>query len=171
MGVRSEILDGLAEILWAEGWMMHVEEHGCESLRGEITEIMPPIPKDARTFADEWAAAVEKANGKTLGELYDAAVDANDREHRGTPSPEAFGNSLASMIEGSGSSWFDDNAEFDLEVPDHSAGMEVGELAHLAGSRCQAAWENPACWQCGAFSRPGSKKCSNCGAKPDTDKR
>jgi hypothetical protein len=67
------------------------------------------------------------------------------------------------MIEGAGPSWFDYNAKFDLEVPDHAGGGEVADLMYLAGSKCKAAWENPPCEECGAFSRPGKTKCSNCG--------
>lgn len=169
MSIRQDIVDGIAEILWGEGWSNHVEEHGCERLGGgvDITDVMPPIPKDARDIAEKWAKDVEKANGgKKLDDLYEEAMAANEREGKGSSrhsSPEAFGNSLAFMIEGAGASWFDYNAEFDLEVPDHSAGGEVADLMYLAGSKCKAAWENPPCEECGAFSRPGKTKCSNCG--------
>jgi hypothetical protein len=168
MSIRSDIVDGIAEILWAEGWMNHVEEHGCERIGGvDIIDVMPPIPKDARDYAEKWASEVEKMNGKKLDALYEEAMEANVREGGEAggrrSSPEAFGNNLAYMIQGSGSSWFDYNAEFDLEYPDHSAGSEIPDLMYLAGSKCKAAWENPPCEECGAFSRPGKTKCSNCG--------
>jgi hypothetical protein len=174
MSVRSEIVNGIAEILWAEGWSNHIEEHGCERLGGgtDITEAMPPIPIDANDFAEKWAGEVEQMNGKSLSELYEEAEKANEREGKGSSrrsSPTAFGNKLAFMIEGAGVSWFDDNAEFDLEVPDHAGGGEVFELMHYAGSRCEAAWENPACWRCGTFNPPSTKKCANCGALSDQE--
>jgi hypothetical protein len=163
MSLRAEIVDGIAETLWADGWFNHVEEHGC----GHASDL-PPIPKDARDFATKWAKDVEQDNGKSLDALYDEAMAANEREDKGGPSdvhssPIAFGNLLAHMMMGAGVSWFDYNADFDLEVPRHEGGSEVADLMYLAGSRCKAAWENPPCTECGAFSRPGSRKCSNCG--------
>jgi hypothetical protein len=172
MSVRSEIVEGIAEILWAEGWSNHVEEHGCKNLSGqEITGIMPPIPKDAYEYAEKWARETEKMNGKSLGELYDEAMEANEREHTRSrrTSPRDFGNSLTFMIEGAGVSWFDDNAEFDLEVPDHVGGEATSDLMFLAGSTCEAAWENPACPECGAFNQPGDTKCRNCGESLEKD--
>jgi hypothetical protein len=157
----------MAEILWAEGWSMHVEEHGCERLAGmDITEVMPPIPKDARDIAEKWAKEIELRNKKKLEELYQEAMEANEREGKEESrrsSETTFGNNLAFMVEGSGASWFDYNAEFDLDVPDHSAGGETSDLMYLAGSKCKAAWENPACTECGAFNRSDDEKCRNCG--------
>lgn len=172
MSLRSEIVDGIAEILWGDGWSRHVEDHGCERLGGRhIEDIMPPIPTEAHDFAAQWAKDVEQDNGKKLDALYEEALDANEHEGVGgtmndvRSSPIAFGNSLAYMMMGAGLSWFDNNADFDLEVPRHEGGSEVSDLMYLAGSRCKAAWENPACSECGAFNRPGSRKCSNCGEK------
>jgi hypothetical protein len=164
MSYRSEIVDGIAETLWDDGWFNHVEEHGCGR-----AEDPPPIPKDARDFATQWAKDVEQSNGKKLDDLYEEALEANARENKGGgaddvhSSPIAFGNLLAHMMMGAGISWFDFNADFDLEVPRHDGGSEVADLMYLAGSRCKAAWDNPACTECGAFSRPGARKCSNCG--------
>jgi hypothetical protein len=166
MSRRSEIVDGIAELLWADGWMMHVEEHGCERIAGQnIMDIMPPIPKDARDFAEKWAKDVEKDNGKKLDKIYEEALEANVRERKRGRSddPVTFGNYLAHMMMGAGVSWFDDNAEFDLEIPRHEGSGETSDLSYLAGSKCKAAWENPPCTECGAFSRVGSRKCSNCG--------
>jgi hypothetical protein len=164
MSRRSEIVEGIAEILWADGWMMHVEEHGCERIAGQnIMDIMPPIPKDARDFAEKWAKDVEKDNGKKLETIYEEAREANEREGKSTHSPVTFGNYLAYMMQGAGVSWFDDNAEFDLEVPRHEGGSETSDLMYFAGSKCKAAWDNPPCAECGAFNRSGERKCSNCG--------
>ena len=107
--------------------MDHVEEHGCERIAGrEITDVMPSIPKLAREYAAAWAVDVEKKNGKMLDALYEEAIAANREEGLGkrpsVSSPEAFGNSLAFMMMGSGVSWFDSNAEFDLEIPGHEGG-------------------------------------------------
>ena len=177
MSTRSEIVEGVAEILWAEGWILHVEEHGCENVSGrDILDVMPKIPKEAYEFADKWVKDVEKGNGEKVDALYEKAIEANVAEgRRGTEnlvrsSPIAFGQDLAHMMMGAGVSWFDDNAEFDLEVPRHEGGSEIYDLMYLAGSKCKAAWENPPCPECGAFNRANSKKCANCGEKlPEED--
>jgi len=173
MSLRSEIVDAMASLIWADAWSNHVEEHGCERLGGRsIEDIMPRVPEEAHTYAEKWAKAIEKRNGRKLDELYEEALAANERENEGSPtrsSPEAFGHSLAYMAMGAGPSWFDDNAEFVLddrpfEVPDVGVGGEaLVQLMEIAGGRCKAAWNNPACPECGAFSRPGKTKCSNCG--------
>lgn len=172
MSVRSEIVDGIAEILWGSAWAGHVEEHDCENLSGvQIEEVMPPIPKDAHKYARDWADGVEKANKKKLDSLYDEAMEANEREGQGggpQSSPTAFGNDLAYMIMGAGVTWFDHNAEFDLEVPS-SSGSEEHDLMYLAGSKCKAAWENPPCSECGGFNRPDALECEHCGAGIDEE--
>lgn len=170
MSVRSEIIDGMAENLWATGWFQHVEEHGCERLSGRnIIDIMPPIPKDARAIADTWATEVEKKNGKSLDKLYAEAMAANKREGiraSNNSTENAFGHDLVYMITGAGADWFDDNAKFPLKTPSHESPWD---LQALAGERCKKAWDNPPCKECGAFSRDHEKTCSNCGEARDDD--
>jgi len=169
MSLRDEIVDGMAENLWANAWARHVDEHRCYDLRGaEVTEHMPPVPKEADAVAEKWAKEIERRNKASLVQLYDRAMSANVSEgieigRRSTP--DAFGWSLAYMASGAGVSWFDDNAEFDLDVPDHSSGGDEADLMFLAGERCEMAEENPPCPECGAFNEPRARKCANCGEK------
>lgn len=166
MSLRSEIVDGMADNLWEEARSMHVEEHSCSRSGGTASM---SIPDKAYEFAEKWAKDVEQANGKNLGEIYEEALETNEREREGggendvRSSPTAFGVDLVHMMTGAGVSWFDSNAEFDLKVPNHESGGEILDLMYLVGSRCKAAWDNPPCPECGAFSREGAPKCSNCG--------
>lgn len=123
----SEIVEGMAEIFWGDGWATHAEEHRCANISGEeITEIMPQIPARIYAFCERVMGKIEQANGTNEFALLYAALTADGKN----PSElfeknrdefdrlaNEFGNGLAYMAMGSGVSWFDDHEKFDLEVP------------------------------------------------------
>lgn len=136
MSLRSEIVAGMAEIMWADEWASHVEEHRCASLSGQqILDIMPPVPAEAKRMASDLAKKFESANGASLTTLYGRALAADNeaggpRRHN---SPEHFGSDLALQATGNGVSWFDDHAEFPLKFPR----FEASELLFIAEKRCK----------------------------------
>jgi hypothetical protein len=170
MSVRAEIVDGMAEILWATAWADHAEEHGCANLSGqEITNIMPRVPREADAVAERWARKIEASNGTSLDQLYKEAMQADAKEGKKArgreSSPESFGNDLAFQAMGSGVSWFDDHAAFSLKVPDLGSGSDTVDLKILAEDGCDEKESNPPCKECGSFNREGKKSCANCGEK------
>jgi len=134
--VFYEALEGAASSLWASAWADHAEQHGCSSLSGvEITDVMPSIPEQAYEAAKRCLESIERANGKPIDELYQMAIEADEEEgvhpnsHEG---PESFGSDLAMQWMGHGVSWFDDHAEFPLEIP-HG---DPSELYFVADETC-----------------------------------
>lgn len=121
------IMDGAARILWGMSWASVQEESGRAHLLAgrEITEIMPAVPLAAVTDAARMIGMIEQANGAGSHTLLNRAAmaDAKGDEHRAqelfrdTAYEVRFGECLAFMVTGNGVSWFDDHAEFDLNVP------------------------------------------------------
>ena len=146
MGIKTEsivtesedtplgILEGMASALWASSWADHAEEHGCTSMSGQrIEDIMPPIPEEAYVLAKKCADSIEAANGKSLAELFDDAVKADEADGLDSSgADESFGSDLAMQWMGHGVSWFDDHAEFPIKIP-HG---EAYELQMLADETC-----------------------------------
>jgi hypothetical protein len=165
MSVRSEILEGMAEILWASAWASHAEEHGCVNLSGQrIEHIMPTIPARARTIVKGWASKIESANGVSLDNLFARAVAADKAKGKGQPGPEEFGNALAFEGMGSGVSWDDDHADFPRKIPSlGNAGGDELDLMDIAAKGCPDKKSNPPCKGCGSYNREGRAKCANCG--------
>lgn len=146
MGIKTEsivteseetplgILEGMASALWASSWADHAEEHGCTSMSGQrIEDIMPPIPEEAYVLAKKCADSIEAANGKSLSELFDDAVKADEADGLDSSgADESFGSDLAMQWMGHGVSWFDDHAEFPIKIP-HGSG---DELYFVADNTC-----------------------------------
>lgn len=146
MGIKTEslvteseetplgILEGMASALWASSWADHAEEHGCTSMSGQrIEDIMPPIPEEAYILAKKCADSIAAANGKSLSELFDDAVKADEADGvDSSDADESFGSDLAMQWMGHGVSWFDDHAEFPIKIP-HG---EAYELQMLADETC-----------------------------------
>lgn len=140
MSTRSEIVAGMAEIMWASEWSSHAEEHGCVSLSGrQILDIMPPVPAEAKKLASNLAKAFESKNGVPLTTLYAQALAADEAEGKGGrrhSGPEHFGSDLALQDMGHGVSWFDDHAEFPLKFPRY-AEHNTYDLMFIAEKRCK----------------------------------
>lgn len=147
--MRSDIVSGMADILWGSAWADAMEEigRGRELSGREITSIMPATPASAYRGAELIARSIEQANGQTLEELYRRALradaDDNGGRHRHEDA-ERFGGDLAHMSMGSGVSWFDDHAKFPLKVP-HTGESVEDELRMVARDREEGVWlmENP----------------------------
>jgi hypothetical protein len=160
------IVEGMASTLWGSAWANHAEEHRCANLSGmEITEIMPEIPPEAYAIAKRFIKDIEKANGKSIDELLEDAIEADVAEQSDLSKWKSnvelayeFGSDLAFMVTGAGVSWFDDHAEFPLEVPYH----EESELQILADEQCEDEGRPQA--ECGHYCDPGKRKCPECGS-------
>ena len=158
MSIRSEIVDGMAVILWGSAWADHAEEHRCTSTSGRhIEDIMPPIPSKAKQTASEIAKKYESLNHMSLEKIYAVALAA-DGGGVGDVSPERFGGDLAWMAMGAGVSWFDDHEEFPLKEPH----FENYELRFYADEKCKDDGL-PACKECGQYNGESRTKCENCG--------
>lgn len=138
---RARTVDGIATILWACAWADHMEENRCRSLAGcKIEDEMLPIPQEARDLAEDIARDIEKANDACLPRLLTRANIADHRagkSHNGCNDAARFGECLAFMATGHGVSWFDDHAEFPLEIPDWGSGHEVCDLQDHAFDTCE----------------------------------
>lgn len=119
-GHRAEIVAGMAKGMYSSAWADDQEEthrssgkKGLSPLSGqEITKIAPAPSGSAKNAAEELAKKYEKANGKSLDELY---ADAEKADGGHTDEPEKFGHYLAMMALGHGVSWFDDHKKFPLK--------------------------------------------------------
>lgn len=85
---------------------------GCE-----LTDVAPETTLDARLMAARIIGMIEQVNQSNVILLFDRAEKANKKEGIPAPDPYKFGSDLAFMAMGHGVSWFDDNAEFEMEVP------------------------------------------------------
>jgi hypothetical protein len=107
---------------WVEG-MSKAERkaHGDVpvSLQGvDWDEDAPGTPDAAEQAARELAELYEAENGVSLDVLWDRALTADgitDPDERVGADESVFGRYLAHMAVGSGISWFDDHAQFDLK--------------------------------------------------------
>lgn len=156
--MTSDIEAGMANLLWWSAWSDRQEELTTEGLPSEnlsgveIANAADDPTPEQRTEIEAHVAkvvkAIEKANKATLSTLYKKAIEANKYEHQDaqrhladrdrTPyeapwraSEDQFGSCLAHMSMGSGVSWFDDNAKFELDVPYSEWGS------------CYLTWESP----------------------------
>lgn len=110
-------LSGLAEINVGDA---------IDSMRTMGVDLMdaaPERPRQADQAAEEFVAAIEKANGISINALYALAAE-TPGEHRERPDPRLFGHYLVMMGMGHGVGWFDDHPKFPLAVP----GIEVVDL-------------------------------------------
>jgi len=138
-GTNDPILNGMASTLWGMEWADHVEEHRCANLSGvEITDVMPEVPIEAYLLAANFIGHIEQANRMNIyALLYKAAKadgqDPYEGDKPGDDYAEEFGSDLGMMALGSGVSWFDDHAQFDIEVPH----LEASDLMALAEETCK----------------------------------
>lgn len=117
---RAAIVTGIAKGLYSSAWADDQEEthrssgkKGLSPLSGqEITKIAPAPSASAKNAAEKLARQYEKANGKSLDDLYDDARKANGGQ---AEDAEMFGHYLAMMALGHGVSWFDDHKKFPLK--------------------------------------------------------
>lgn len=79
-------------------------------------EVAPAAPASAGEAAQDLWLAIERKNGKTLGELLDDAAKADGKRptHKYA---DSFGHYLAMQAMGHGVGWFDDHKTFPLKLP------------------------------------------------------
>lgn len=130
----DEIVNGIAQILWALAWADHVEETDCQSLSGcQIEDHMPEIAPAA--YAQAWyiAGRVNECSGCNLWSLLYACLRADGIDMDGDNAreiaqqhAERFGNCIAYEALGHGVSWFDDHAPCDkYKVPGVYIDLEI----------------------------------------------
>jgi len=120
----AEIIDNMAKVVWAEFWASREEEKGRSFGGVDIFYAAPEPPAAAKRWALEQARKLAEMNGldprhpyAAMEELYARAVAANEAAGKDSEPAHRFGSDLGMMVTGSGVSWFDDNAEFNLKKP------------------------------------------------------
>jgi len=137
---HERIVKGVVDILWGSAWADHVEEHKCCRLSGlNICNVMPTPPPEAWAAAERILGHIEHANGWSWPCMFAAAARADGLKEPKSYDDllvERFGECLMYMAMGSGTSWFDDHAEFSLAVP-YCACTAEGDLRALADASCR----------------------------------
>lgn len=126
--------EGMAKALWADAWASAEEEAGRSHSGEEIMDIMPEVPHEALIDAYRLVGYFEEANGVSLSQLFDQAMNADqiDPAIVSNDYKESFGHYLAMAAIGSGVSWFDDHESFDLNVPFRFDPLHTVNLAYEA---------------------------------------
>lgn len=131
-GEDSDILEGMARCIWVMSWASWYEELSKPerralrlpaSLSGRtIDDVAPATPESAYEAARDLYLLIDRANGKTCGELFQRACEVDGCEWN-AENAELFGHYLAMQSMGEGVSWFDDHKEFPLRMS--SRGFEA----------------------------------------------
>jgi hypothetical protein len=133
----TDILAGMERAIWVTSYASWVEglskaerkEAGTPvNLQGiDWDDAAPAAPPSAEMAAQDMYLAYERANGKSPGQLYEAAVFA-DKARATDELAEVFGHYLAMQALDHGVSWFDDHAKFPLKAPSFEAHYDDGEI-------------------------------------------
>jgi len=134
--MRDTIRDAMARTMFVSAWADREEECGRSHPGQELAEVAPPgTPDAAVAAADRLVEDMERANGGLdLDTLFRLAVLADEKDkaaRAGKPFVRAeaealfgdgglaaeFGSDLAMEALGTGVSWFDDHARFEMQVP------------------------------------------------------
>jgi hypothetical protein len=128
--LRDDVVSAMARTLWLLAYADYAESdegRAADAERARSGEdwdnVAPETPAEAEKLAARAVAVMEKVNGQRLGTILSRAARA-DRDQKGASVrvdsrwAEEFGSDLAMMVVGSGVSWFDDHAEFTLDLPD-----------------------------------------------------
>lgn len=123
--VREEIVDAMARAFHVNAFAQLQDELAERGLKhvspgpgGDWMDVAPPTPDAAKQFAKKFALAIERDNGASLRELYARAVATPGTRYGKRDAPHDFGHGFAMQSLGHGVSWFDDNPEFPIELPD-----------------------------------------------------
>lgn len=160
-----DVVYGAAEILWADNWASHADEHDCCNLSGcEITSVMPPVPWPVWLAAGRLVRRVEQVHLASIESILERAREANEHgprygHRRFKNFAERFGHCMAFEAMGAGVSWTDDNNPIPFyKVPY----KEYGEFRFLADSLCKEWSPKQPCKGCGYYVLPGLR-CAECG--------
>lgn len=122
---EDDVLEGIAEILWADVWADMAQKAG-QSLSGcDILDVMDPVPEAAHTLAKTLWANFLHANRPrdsvytpTCARILEQAMRA-DLHHETIPDfddyARRFGQCVAYRAMGAGVSWEDDHEDSDLQ--------------------------------------------------------
>lgn len=125
----TDILGGMEKAIWVTSWASWVEEMSKEERKahGDVPvnlsginweKAAPGAPGSALEAAEDLYTLIERANGKTPGELFQRACEVDGCKWKDS-NAELFGHYLAMQAMGHGVSWFDDHKEFPLKFPRH----------------------------------------------------
>lgn len=121
---RDGFIIGAARLFFVSAYADYVESDDCDddlpraSGGGDWYDVAPShTPINAFVLAGELWASLEHANKCSVYVLGARAHEADGGEYSCDVDPEEFGRCLAWMYMGSGVSWFDDHAQFEIEVP------------------------------------------------------
>lgn len=119
---NEDIAEGMARGLWLAAYSSFAEEANDPDFpRARQGQDWDDVAPETPEIADEAALALAKlyvdANHVTLDGLYGRATLANGQDEDDSDQAYMFGFYLSQMAIGSGLSWFDDHARFDLKKP------------------------------------------------------
>lgn len=119
----DEVLEGMARALYVSDWASRMEEQGQSFSGMELMDVAPETTDAAKNAAAMLAGAIVEKNKKTLTQLLNAALKADNGEDSEDYFDYAndFGHYLGMMGLGHGVSWFDSHEKFPLKVPDIEA--------------------------------------------------
>jgi hypothetical protein len=134
-GVRREITDACAWILWAQAWISYQEELGEEGANpgagGSWDPYVPDVPEAVMRGAEALIASVERLNGAPIEELFEKARAAVTRNvERATA--DRFGTCLGYQAAGAGIGVRDDFPEAEIKVPEISVNASGDTEADVA---------------------------------------
>jgi hypothetical protein len=135
--ITRTIRSAAARMFFVMAWASREEEAGRDRNwppRANLDSLAPTTSAAALRHATHWLLQLQVANGAQVRELLYRAheADANGRTYpadlgaRARDQPlnrwvdenaESFGEQLAMQGVGTGSSWFDDHAQFELKIP------------------------------------------------------
>lgn len=121
---RDSFLYGAARAMFVMAYADHVENSEEDLPRpgpgGDWYDYAPEAPPNAYALAGGMWSELHAANGEAG--VYSLALRAEAAD--GAPvDAEEFGRDLAMQYMGSGVSWFDDHAEFEVKIPHAEIGM------------------------------------------------
>ena len=113
--VAVDMIRGIEDGIWLSAWASAMEETGRnDEVPRHITRgTAPEVPITGREHARRYALKLICENRATLEELWQRASEADGQD----VDAEALGYDLAMQGQGHGVSWFDDHAEFPIEIP------------------------------------------------------
>ena len=121
-GLHKTMLDAMARAMFVSAWAERQEERG-KLLHGDIMDLAPRTSAEAKRAALRLEGRFEQLNPGGLSALLYMAAKADgmdpytDNTVIATEYAQEFGHYLAMQALGSGVSWFDSHARFEMNFP------------------------------------------------------
>lgn len=129
----QEILDGMARAMFVTTWAHEQEEKGRSFSGKDLMDVAPATSRDAKWAAIHLANHIIARNKvEHLTDLYARALAAGGRGDAKT-----FGHYVAMEAMGHGVSWFDNNPEFDIDIPDYEYYPGLGAIENKLKGRIE----------------------------------